>query len=190
MFTIASHKVFLYTRKMKETWKPIPGFEHYYECSDLGRIRSKSNHNNHIGWRYLKARPTPRGYLIVCLFKDRQRNWMTVHRIVFKTFIGNIPNGFTINHKNGIKIDNKLSNLESATHSYNITHSYRSLGKKPPNNPNYGEKNGSAKLTRKQVQEIKEKYAKGDIFQKALANEYGVRQCHISRIVRGESWAK
>ena len=50
-----------------------------------------------------------------------------------------------------------------------------------------GEKNGSAKLTRSQVLEIRAKYADGAT-QVRLGKEYGVRQCHVSRIVRNESW--
>lgn len=66
-----------------------------------------------------------------------------IHRIVAACFIGSIPVGYEVNHINGIKTDNRASNLEIVTKSENTKHAYRTGLAKPPS----GEKNGGAKLS-------------------------------------------
>ncbi|MCW7071887.1 MAG: HNH endonuclease [Methanophagales archaeon] len=103
------------------------------------------------------------------------------HRLVWHYFFGPIPDGMCINHKNGIKDDNRPENLEVVTYSENMSHAHKNrlLDQR-------GERNPNAKLSDKQVQEIRELYATGEFFQADLASRYNVSFQTISKIVRGE----
>lgn len=102
-----------------EHWKDIDGYDGLYQVSDLGRVRSK-----HIGeWKILKGEKHSNGYLYVCLCKDRKRKCVTVHRLVANAFIPNSDENKTqINHRNEIKSDNRVSNIEWCTAQYNNTY--------------------------------------------------------------------
>lgn len=127
-------------------------------------------------------RQTPQGYLQVRKMSNGVRLHTGAHRLVYRHFHGEIPVGMAINHKNGIKIDNRPENLEIATYSQNMKHSFL-IGLRNQN----GERNPAAKLTNKEVLEIRTKYANGGITQAALAQCYGVAFQTISDIVRGDS---
>ena len=101
-----------------------------------------------------------------------------VHRLVATHFIGNISKGLVINHKNGNKHDNNVSNLEIVTQQQNIDHSMRT-GLFTA----IGENHYAAKLTDQDVVEIRQKYAQGCISQRALADMYGVKQSTVFKIV-------
>lgn len=69
--------------------------------------------------------------------------WRYVHRLVYETFIGAVPDGLEINHKDGNKLNNALDNLEAITHQENIKHSYKVLKRKivkGKDHWNYGKK--------------------------------------------------
>ena len=91
-----------------ETWKPIADYEGLYEVSDLGRIKSLWYGKEQI----LKPLKTTRGYLQVCLCKDCHTKRLLVHRLVAEAFIPNPNNLDTVNHKDEVKTNNTVSNLE------------------------------------------------------------------------------
>ena len=124
---------------------------------------------------------TPQGYLQVRKMVNRKRYHTGAHRVVWEHFYGPIPEGCIVNHINGIKDDNRPENLEVSTHSENAKHASKTGLKNQ-----YGEKNPAAKLTNKQVAEIRLAYACGGYSQQELAQRYGVSSQHISRIVRGD----
>ena len=105
-------------------WKVIIGFPNY-SVSDDGRV--KNNKTDKI----LTPYPDSNGYLSVCLCRDGERSTKRIHRLVAETFIPNPLGLHEINHKDGNKSNNHKSNLEYCTRSYNMLHSYRTLGKKP-----------------------------------------------------------
>ena len=91
-----------------EHWKSISGYEEIYEVSDLGRVRSLKHGKEKI----LKPQKTNNGYLRVDLCKDGKLKHSKVHRLVAEAFIPNPNNLETVNHKDEVKTNNTVSNLE------------------------------------------------------------------------------
>ena len=91
-----------------EQWKAIAGYDGQYEVSDLGRIKSLKYAKEKI----LKPRKNLGGYLQVILHKDGNSKTITVHRLVATAFISNPGNLETVNHKDEVKTNNAVSNLE------------------------------------------------------------------------------
>lgn len=118
-----------------EQWIPVKGYEDRYEVSTEGRIRSKDHYIRHSAggmrlWKGKVLKPLKQntGYMAI-MFGDRTVR--LIHRVVAMTFIPNPENKKCVNHKNGNKEDNSVSNLEWATYSENEKHSYTVLKKKP-----------------------------------------------------------
>lgn len=111
-----------------EEWKDIEGYEGLYQVSTLGRVRSlprKNARGQQLKGRYLKPGPTTDGYLSVRPFKDGKGRSILVHRLVAQAFIPNPYNKPVVNHKNEVKTDNRIENLEWATIEYNVNYGTR-----------------------------------------------------------------
>lgn len=98
--------------KLVEEWKDIEGYEGLYQVSDWGRV--KSFYVNRI--LKLKAKP----YVQITLCKNEEKEYPLLHKIVWETFVGKIPEGMQINHHDENKSNNALWNLELMTPSDNI----------------------------------------------------------------------
>lgn len=116
----------------QEIWKDIPGYEGLYQVSNLGRVKAPPKCVGRgkkylVGERMLSLKPTRRGYVRVHLDKDGDRKFFSVHRLVAMVFIDN-PLGLPcVNHKNEIKDDNRVDNLEWCTEEYNSNFGSRNL---------------------------------------------------------------
>lgn len=174
---------------MKINWKPIPGYEDCYVVSDSGQVARVKTYGAKpkAVWKLLAPRIKNGGYVTFHLCQDGIRKDPVVHRMVWEAFCGPIPDGLEINHKNGIKTDNSLANLEVVTRSENHIHRYRVLNHPAPNNPSPGSRNGCSKLSERDIPEIVRLYQSG-LRQKDIGKEYGVSQRMISLILRGEKW--
>lgn len=123
---------------MEEEWRPINGFEGFYEISSFGRIKSLSrnvkdtrakNKIRRIKCKILKSRDHNSGYISTHLKRDGLIKDFLVHRIVAETYIPN-PNSLKqVNHKNGNKKDNRVDNLEWISNRDNVIHRYKMYGK-------------------------------------------------------------
>lgn len=174
----------------QEIWKDIPEYEGIYQVSNLGRVKSLSrNRKNWVSkFSTLKERILKQqilnGYYHVRLCIDKQYKTCLVHRLVATAFLENIENKPQVNHKNGVKTDNKVSNLEWVTKSENQNHAYATglqsyFG---------GENRWNSKMTDEKVLEIRQKYATNNYTYKQLADEYNVKTVCIFKIVKRKTW--
>lgn len=178
----------------KEFWKPIDGFENIYEISNIGNVKSlERSISDHGGFRLVRERilrpgKNRRGYTTVLLNSYGKSHTRYVHRLVIQAFIPNLENKRTVNHKDGIKSNNKIDNLEWATDSENIKHAFV-LGLKGGLS-DIGENNHNSKLTNKQVCEIRNRYIFRKVTYKYLADIYKVSISTIEAVISGRNWRK
>ena len=174
-----------------EVWRELPGYEEIYEVSSLGNVRSLDRlefvSSKRTGGHFRKRKgqnlsPTEgnMGYMQIALNRGGVVKLCLVHRLIYTAFSPH-KKIREINHLNGIKRDNKLSNLEECSRRENALHSTRVLNK------NIGEKVANSKLSEKEVLEIVENYSEG-ISGVDLAIIYGVSPSTISRIIVGKNW--
>lgn len=107
---------------MEELWKDIKGYEGLYEISNLGQVRSIPRKGTFKYKHILKTKKNKSGYLMVHLFKNGKGKAFTVHRLVAKTFLEKSLNKQDVNHIDGNKENNYVSNLEWMTHKENMKH--------------------------------------------------------------------
>lgn len=182
-----------------EEWRPIEGFEGAYEVSNFGRIRGV---DRKVACRQDEGQKCrPRSFLVkggiiavkaaggrrdsryhqVTLCKDGKKYYRYVHRVVAKAFIPNQNNDRReVNHKNGLRNDNRAENLEWCTRSENALHSYRELGR----SGNLGRK---SILTDEEVMEIRRESNAGSTI-RSLSKKYGVSSGTIWRAREPTRW--
>jgi len=119
---------------MEEIWKDIEDYRGVYQVSSIGRVRRLKRIRENI----LSCAPNTSGYPTVHLCKNGKRSTKTVHRLIAQAFIPNPENKPQINHKNGIRPDNRLENLEWCTSSENNLHAYRTSKRKVLRGENHG----------------------------------------------------
>ncbi|MCB9056741.1 MAG: HNH endonuclease [Chitinophagales bacterium] len=114
-------------------WNPVKGFEGYYEINSEGEVRSldrkvklTKGKERFYSQRTIAQRIDSQGYATVRLSKDGSTHTKYVHKLVAEAFLVNSASKKYVNHKNGNKQDNSLSNLEWVTHSENIKHAHAS----------------------------------------------------------------
>lgn len=165
---------------MTEIWKNIVGYEGIYEVSNFGRVRTVKNGRMH------KERLTFDGYVKATLTVNSKSKDFRVHRLVAQSFIPNPENKETVNHKDGVKTNNYVDNLEWATRSEQVYHSYE-LGLKIAMS---GEKHSNSKLTPEEVREIRKIYVKGDKKFGAmnLGRIYNVGATTIENVVKRKTY--
>lgn len=171
----------------KEIWKDIEGYEGLYQVSNLGRVRSLDNFVNcRSGAKQLRKGKILQpikdltGYFCVNFYKNNKMKRKSVHRIVAETFIPNPHNYPVVNHLDGVKTNDIVSNLEWTTHQANIQHAFNhGLRTSGADNPR-------AKLTWEQVKEIRKAHnPHSEEFNiSSLAKKYGVSPSCILRIIR------
>lgn len=162
-----------------EVWISIENHSRY-EVSNFGRVRSL-NYKNTGMVKVLSPGIDGSGYLRTMIQNDNKKyTTIKMHRVVCAAFLGN-QDRLEVNHKNGIKTDNNILNLEWCTRSENCQHSFDTGLQKPKR----GELNGMAKLTKDQVEHLRNlKSTRGRFWgRNELAKEYGISAKHLQKIV-------
>ena len=158
-----------------DRWKPVRRYEEIYEVSDQGKVRRLA--------LVLKHNLTYAGYDRAALSRNGITQHFAVHRLVLEAFVGPAPEGQQCNHKNGVRHDNRLENLEWCTPSENQLHSYRTLGRQPLR----GEAHQNTKLKAKEVRLIRQAVQR-KIPQRWLARWFNVHVVTIWDIIHGKTW--
>jgi hypothetical protein len=161
-----------------EEWRPVVGFEGFYEVSDLGQVRRVGRIADAQVGRILAARGGL--YQSVMFGPYNHPTQHNIHRLVAEAFLGPCPAGHECNHIDGIKTHNRFTNLEWVTPAQNSRHaSVTGLVAS-------GERHGRAKLTEADVLAIRAEG--GKVTQQTLANQYGVDRATISYIQARKTW--
>lgn len=165
-----------------ERWATIPGYEGYYEASDLGRIRSldrvvpASDGRAQRRSQHVLSIRTSQRYHDVMLAKEGRRR-VKVHVMVALAFLGPPPPGHEVNHKNRDRTDNRLVNLEYVTRSQNLRHARLNGGVR-----------NVTKLTPDAVREIRRRGAAGEPA-KVIAERFDVGPGCIWDVLSGKTWS-
>ena len=161
-----------------ELWKPIIGYEGIYEVSNQGRVKRVLGGRGVRSGKILKRLLMTNGYSKVCLSSLGKQSWKLMHRLVLEAFVGEIPDGREGNHRNGIKTDNDLGNLEVVSHTENMKHA-RLTG--------LSRKVKHSKLTESDIILIRQSLKNG-LTQKEIAKSFEVHITTIARIFNGRTW--
>jgi hypothetical protein len=166
---------------MKEIWNDV--FSGHYQVSNLGRVRRMTvgGTRTDVVGRILIGGLGKKGYRHVTISIDGGQKTVKVHKLVAETFIGPCPAGKEVNHKDGIKLNCALSNLEYKTHKGNVVHAIR-MGLRN----DVGEDNANSKLTERKVRGIRR--LASSLSRRALARRYGVSLGAVQDIMHRRSW--
>jgi hypothetical protein len=106
-----------------ETWRPVVGFEGRYEVSNKGRIKCLPNRGNHFSHRFLKPVVHRDGYIVIVLTNDKGNKYCKkMHRLVAEAFIQKEKSKDIVHHKDSVKSNNCIENLEWVSKAENTWH--------------------------------------------------------------------
>lgn len=169
----------------EEEWRSI--LDGFYEVSNLGRIRrakiGKMTAATEIGrvvgtWLSTPNKSSKGGYCLCHLSCDNKVKNYTVHKLVAEAFLGPRPAGMEVNHKDGVKTNNRSDNLEYVTKKNNAEHAIKTGLYK------IGERHWKAKITESQVLKIRSL----NLTTSAIARMFNLTQDHVRMIRRRRIW--
>lgn len=164
-----------------EEWRPVREFPDDYAISSLGRLMRTSPKRGTQAGRIRKVRYL-NGYPAYWLKRDGKVYARTAHRMIADAFLGPIPPGMQVNHKDGNRANSVLDNLEIVTNSENRAHAYRVL-RVPPNRGKLGAEHHNAALTWDDVCEIRRLFAAGESA-RTLSKRFGISRNGVYRYVK------
>ena len=166
-----------------EQWRPVVGYEKWYEVSDLGRVRRVPGPwaVNKAG-KFLRA-AIKNGYYIVGMSANCKIKTHSVHRLVLTAFVGPCPAGHQCDHIDGNRLNNAIDNLRWVTAKQNMQamHDRVDVGRF-----RRGVHESPRKLTGTMVEEIRRAHDSGES-NASMAKRFGVSKGHIGRIINGHA---
>lgn len=177
---------------MFDEWRTVPGFHGRYEVSNDGRVRSRQFIDKRGVThppRDLKVTTSKHvGYPMVFIRHDGKNRHLLVHRLVASAFLDTPHSDATqVNHKDGVKTNNRLDNLEWVTPLGNTRHAMRIGLLRFEHLGGSGDDCPASKLTESQVRVIKERLRAGEQYRR-IAKDFGVRYGTIGHIKYGRTW--
>lgn len=170
--------------EQQEEWLPVVGYEDLYSVSNFGRVQrvaggrgARPGHMSKV-WLSLTS-----GYAMVGLTKLSVKRIRAVHILVAEAFLGPRPEGYECHHKNGVRADARLVNIEWVLPTQNQYISYALHGREAPR----GERSGKSVFTEEDVKKILEKAMCG-MRQMDIARTFGVSEGAINGICHGRTW--
>lgn len=157
-----------------ETWAPVAGHEGFYVVSDHGHVKSLLF--DPVG-RPMTPLVYRKGYLKFAFARPAYSRDFA-HRVVWQAFRGPIPEGVTVNHINGIKNDNRLDNLELASHAEQFAHAIRAGLRPPP------------KLSIQDARDIRAIYADLHWSAEEIAKLYDISPSMVRQLVNRPPWSR
>lgn len=161
--------------------RQIKDYEGLYAVTKEGKVWS------YLSSKFLAPKKHNAGYQMVCLNNCGHKSYRTIHRLVAESFLENFENKATVNHKDGNKKNNNVSNLEWSTQSENNKHAYeKGL------NPGYdkkGSKHPRATLNETQVRVIKHILSLKQLTHNEIAIFFNVKKNTIDAISTGRNWS-
>nr|WP_087511402.1 NUMOD4 motif-containing HNH endonuclease [Lactiplantibacillus plantarum] len=169
---------------MEEVWKPVKGYEGYYEVSCFGNVRSVERYDT-IGRKkhgvMLSGCNNGNGYLSVQLAKDGCKKRKYIHRLVAESFVHRVENNNEVNHKDENTLNNRADNLEWCNRKYNCNYGNH--------NNKLSESKGSKFVVTNNVTGAKMLFNSKDVASKVLKISYnkivqGIKDGRISYLFR------
>jgi len=164
---------------LSEEWRVIADFP-CYAISNFGLVKRICPGMKTYPGKILSTPVKPPGYPIVTLIKDGKQYYRRVHRLVAEAFLGD-SGGLTVNHRDAVKTNNHVSNLEYLSQADNNKHAYE-LGLRP-----CGSKCKRAKLSELDISEIFKMKAEGRT-QQWISNKFGVSRSNVGAILSKKKW--
>lgn len=172
-----------------EEWRYVIEFENIYEVPNIGRVCRIRPYRGMYAGRIVEP-SIRRGYPFVTLRDGQRKKQINVHLLVAKAFIGPRPDGFQVNHKDGIKLNRRVSNLEYVTPSENCIHALATglASNKCPHPASRGEMNNRARLTVAKVVRMRLLYDNGFTNRAALGRLFHVGRTTVGNVIERRTW--
>lgn len=155
----------------------------YYKVESDGKVWTRYGRNGRLLLREVWRRcdvGQKNGYRSISFTSSsRTRHKIAVHRLVYAKFVGSLSEDLVINHKDGNKSNNDVSNLELVTQSRNNQHVYDTLDYKPVM--------GNVVLNWEIVRSIRKEHLEGSSYG-ILSSKYGISKGHISSLINKKTW--
>lgn len=181
-------------KQVSEEWRPIVGFEGFYEVSNAGRIRSVDHllesKTDSIGrkmpaksikGRMISQRLHQFGYFVVTLSKNGNRYTRTVHKLVAEAFFGVRKSGDVVRHLDGNPQNNNVSNLAYGSQKQNMQDAIKH------GTVERGEQRYNAKLSNDDILKMKSDIANG-MRSVDVSKKYGVSQIYVCKVINNTRW--